>query len=65
MAAVGLFNGLTGYRGKRQPRVEPKSLAEAWTDVEPLVWLIFVVTFLVLLVRNSVRRARSEDQTGL
>ena len=55
MAAVMVVSRMTGYQGKFESRVRGLPFSEAWTDVHFLAGLIFVVTFVVLAVKERVR----------
>jgi hypothetical protein len=55
MAAIRVGSLMIGYRGKEQPSGTPVPFVEAWTDVPPLAGLVFVVTFLVLVIWLTVR----------
>jgi len=55
MAAVSVFDGMTGYHGAFRTSHMPMSLWEAWTVSQFAAGLIFVVTFLVLVVWMPLR----------
>ena len=54
MVALMVVSRMTGYQGKRLPRVSGVPFSEAWTDVHLLAGLIFVVTFGVLAFKERV-----------
>ena len=61
MATFVVVTRMTGYQGKYQTSGTPVSFVEAWKDVPDLAGLIFVVTFLVLLIWTKVRSRRTAE----
>ena len=55
MATIVVFERMTGFQGTHQPSGTPVPFVEAWTDVSDLAGLIFVVTFLVLIIWTKLR----------
>jgi hypothetical protein len=64
MTAIGLFDGMTGYRGKFRTSDMPMSFWEAWTVTRDLAALLFVVTFLVLAIWIQIRWRLKPDRTA-
>jgi hypothetical protein len=55
MAAIVVFNEITGFRGRDQPSATPVPFMEAWTNLPLLAGLIFIGTFLVVAIWAALR----------
>ena len=64
MAVIVVGSAMTGYQGNEQPSGTPVPFVEAWTDVPPLAGLIFVVTFVVLVIWLTVRSPEQPKSPG-